>query len=78
MTLTVAELQPLDAEPVPESGGERSVVLLLDPSLAGMRILVLAGPGVVRTYSHVGLRDLSRAAGYLSAKSANRWNSDSN
>lgn len=55
--------EPLDAEPVPESGGDRSVVLLLDPSLAGMRILVLAGPGVVRTYSHVGLRDLSRAAG---------------
>ncbi len=55
--------EPVPDEPLPESGAERVPVLVLDPSLSGMRILVLAGPGVVRTYSHVGLRNLSRAAG---------------
>lgn len=55
--------EPLDHDPLPESTAERAPVLVLDPSLAGLRIVVLAGPGVVRTYSHVGLRNLSRAAG---------------
>ncbi len=55
--------EPLDHDPVPESGVERVPVLVLGRSLAGLRILVLAGPGVVRTYSHVGLRNLTRAAG---------------
>lgn len=55
--------EPLEHDPFPESVPERAPVLVLDPSLAGLRILVLAGPGVVRTYSHVGLRNLSRAAG---------------
>ncbi|UDY37803.1 hypothetical protein [Dermatobacter hominis] len=55
--------EPIDDVPLPETGAERVPVLLLDPSLAGLRILVLAGPGVVRTYSHTGLRNLTRAAG---------------
>jgi hypothetical protein len=55
--------EPVPEVPMPEGGPERVPVLLLDPSLAGLRILVLAGPGVVRTYSHVGLRNLTRAAG---------------
>jgi len=55
--------EPVPDVPVPETGSERTPVLLLDRSLAGLRILVLAGPGVVRTYSQVGLRNMSRAAG---------------
>ena len=55
--------EPVPAEPQPESGRERMPVLVLDPSLSGLRILVLAGPGVVRTYAHTGLRNLTRAAG---------------
>jgi hypothetical protein len=55
--------EPIDEAPLPEEGTDRVPVLLLDPSLAGLRLLVLAGPGVVRTYSHTGLRNLTRAAG---------------
>lgn len=55
--------EPVDVVPTPETGPERSPVLLLDRSLAGLIILVLAGPGVVRTCSHVGLRNLTRSAG---------------
>lgn len=55
-------------EPVPEAPFVEAAVagptpLVLDPALAGLQILVLAGPGVSRSFSHDGLRALTRASG---------------
>lgn len=55
--------EPLDHDPLPSASADRRPVMVLDPSLSGLRMLVLAGPGVVRTSSHDGLRNLTRATG---------------
>lgn len=54
---------PMPTVPVLAPEPARVPVLVLDPSLHGLRILVLAGPGVVRTSSHAALRSLMHAAG---------------
>lgn len=61
-------------------GPERVPVLTLDESLHSLRLLVVAGPGVVRAGALAGLRDASRAmgAGVLNtwgAKGVERWDS---
>ena len=47
----------------PSAEPERTPVVTLDPSLAGLRIVVLAGPGVVRSGSMAALRSASRQLG---------------
>jgi thiamine pyrophosphate-dependent acetolactate synthase large subunit-like protein len=59
---------------------ERQPVLTLDPSLASLELVVVVGPGVVRSSSLEGLRSFSRAAGAgvvntWGAKGVERWNS---
>lgn len=54
---------PVDDDLVPTVGAERHTVLTLDPSLEGLRMMVVVGPGVVRAGGISGLRSLSRAAG---------------
>jgi hypothetical protein len=55
--------EPLTHDPLPSAEPERAPVLTLDPSLADLRLLALAGPGVVRTGSQDLLQSFSRAAG---------------
>ena len=55
--------EPLSHDPLPSGDHERTPVLTLDPSLSGLRLLALAGPGVIRTGSEDALRSFSRAAG---------------
>ncbi|MCP4434892.1 MAG: hypothetical protein GY812_05230 [Actinomycetia bacterium] len=59
---------------------DRQPVLTLDPSMAGMRFMVVAGTGVVRTGAFDGVRSASRSlgAGVLNtwgAKGIERWDS---
>lgn len=59
---------------------ERQPVLVLDPSLAELELVILVGPGVVRSNSLEGLETLSRAAGAgvvntWGAKGVERWDS---
>lgn len=73
------------AEPAPDGVAagvepERHVVLTLDPSMASLQLVILVGPGVVRSSSLDGLRSLSRAAGAgvlntWGAKGVERWDS---
>ena len=72
--------EPLTHDPLPSGAGERAPVLTLDPSLSGLRLLVLAGPGVVRTASQDSLRSFTRAAGApvlatFGAAGLERWDS---
>jgi hypothetical protein len=54
--------EPVEAVVLPSVPPERSPVLTLDPSLGGLRLLVLVGPGVVRSSSVDGLHSLARTA----------------
>ncbi|MFV0317189.1 MAG: hypothetical protein ACK5O2_09555 [Microthrixaceae bacterium] len=59
---------------------ERRPVLTLDPSMAGLRILTIVGPGVVRAGGIEGLGNFSRTAGSgvlntWGAKGVERWDS---
>lgn len=54
--------EPLTLTPVPSGSTDRSPVITLDRSLADLRMLVLAGPAVVRDAALDGLHRLSRAA----------------
>ena len=54
--------EPLTHTPVPSAPTDRSPVLTLDPTLAGLRILALVGPGVVRSGTVADLHSFSRAA----------------
>lgn len=59
---------------------EQHAVMTLDPTMAGLRLLVVVGPGVVRARAFAGLRSLSRTtgAGVLNtwgAKGVERWDS---
>ena len=61
-------------------GAERQPVLTLDPSMEGLRLLVVVGPGVVRAAAVEGLHDMTRAAGAgvlntWGAKGVERWDS---
>lgn len=72
-------------EPVPapvQAGArpERAPVITLDPSLGSLRLLVLAGPGVVRGRARDGLRSFTRTAGApvlatWGARGLERWDS---
>lgn len=71
---------PVDADLAPTLQAERQTVLTLDPSLAGLGIMVVVGPGVLRARGLSGLRNLSRAsaAGVFNtwgAKGVERWDS---
>ncbi len=71
--------------PVPEdltasAGAERQPVMTLDPSMASLRMMVLVGPGVIRSGSLDGLRSFSRVSGAgifntWGAKGVERWDS---
>jgi hypothetical protein len=72
------------SEPVAEGvvgpDPQRQPVLTLDPSLASLELVVVVGPGVVRSSSLEGLRSFSRAAGAgivntWGAKGVERWDS---
>ena len=59
---------------------ERQPVLTLDPSMEGLRLLVVVGPGVVRAGAVEGLHDMTRTAGAgvlntWGAKGVERWDS---
>lgn len=71
---------PVADDLVASTEAERRTVLMLDPSMAGMRMLVVVGPGVVRAGGVAGLHSLSRsaAAGVFNtwgAKGVERWDS---
>lgn len=71
---------PVDDDLVSTAQAERHTVLTLDPSLAGLRMMVVVGPGLVRAGGISGLRSLSRAtaAGVFNtwgAKGVERWDS---
>ncbi|MGI9576922.1 MAG: hypothetical protein ACR2OH_01845 [Microthrixaceae bacterium] len=70
----------VSADVAPSEGAERQPVLTLDPSMEGLRILVIVGPGVLRAGAVEGLHDMSRAAGAgvlntFGAKGVERWDS---
>lgn len=73
------------AAPVPDGlphaeGVSRTPVTTLDPSLGGLRLLAVVGPGVVRSRSAEGLRSFTRTAGApvlvsWGASGLERWDS---
>lgn len=72
--------QPVDAELQPSVPPQRQPVLTLDPSMASLDIVIVAGPGVVRSNSVDGLGELARTAGFgivnsWGAKGVERWDS---
>lgn len=71
---------PVADDLVASAEAQRQTVLTLDPSLGGLRIVVVVGPGVVRAGGVAGLHSLSRAtaAGVFNtwgAKGVERWDS---
>ena len=59
---------------------QRQPVLTLDPSMASLDIVIVAGPGVVRSNSVDGLGELARTTGFgivnsWGAKGVERWDS---
>jgi hypothetical protein len=54
---------PAPAGPLERPRGDRVPLVVLDPSMAGLRLLLVAGPGVVRSGATAELRDLARHVG---------------
>ncbi len=72
--------QRVDGAVTPSAPPHREPVLTLDPAMASLRIVVLAGPGVVRSNSVDGLTQFARTGGYgivnsWGAKGVERWDS---
>lgn len=71
---------PVAGDVQPSVDHDRVPVLVLDPSMASLRLVVVAGPGVVRSGALEGLRSLVRTAGVgvvnsWGAKGVERWDS---
>jgi len=71
---------PVDGPVHPTLDDDRVPVLTLDPSMAALRLVVVAGPGVVRAGALDGLQALARHAGIgvvnsWGAKGVERWDS---
>ena len=70
----------VDAALSPSIPPQRAAVMTLDPSMASLDIVIVAGPGVVRSHSIDGLGELARAGGFgivnsWGAKGVERWDS---
>lgn len=73
----------LDQDVSPEVAQREPVrrpVMKLDPSMASLRMVVVVGPGVVRTGSVDGLKEMARTSGFgvvnsWGAKGVERWDS---
>ena len=71
---------PVVGDVVPAVDVDRVPVMVLDPSLGDLRLVVVVGPGVVRSGALDGLRHLARTAGLgivntWGAKGVERWDS---
>jgi hypothetical protein len=80
LDLDLAAPAPDGATAVADAHAERVPVLTLDPSMAGLRLLAVVGPGVVRQSALDGLRSFTRAAGApvlatWGAAGVERWDS---
>lgn len=74
------DLEQTVGEEVADRAGLRSPVLTLDPSMAGLRIVLLVGVGVVRSSAVDDLRELARRVGWgvattWGARGVERWDS---
>ena len=72
--------QPVDATLQSSVPHQRSPVLTLDPAMSSLDIVIVAGPGVVRSNSVDGLAQFARSGGYgivnsWGAKGVERWDS---
>ncbi len=72
--------QPVDAALQPSVPPQRAPVITLDPAMSSLDIVVVAGPGVVRSNAVDGLAQLARSGGYgivnsWGAKGVERWDS---
>ncbi|MDQ2679223.1 MAG: hypothetical protein M3Y51_10810 [Actinomycetota bacterium] len=72
--------EPVDAGLQPTVAPERAPVITLDPAMSSLHIVVVAGPGVVRSNSVDGLAQFARTGGYgivnsWGAKGVERWDS---
>ena len=70
----------VDAGLQPTVGPQRAPVITLDPAMSSLNIVVVAGPGVVRSNAVDGLAQFARTGGYgivnsWGAKGVERWDS---
>ena len=72
--------EPVDAGLQPSVQPQRAPVLTLDPGMSSLDIVIVAGPGVVRSNSVDGLAEFARSGGFgivnsWGAKGVERWDS---